>query len=134
MLWPSISLPENKERVHHETEISPVLTFAAVFSMASRCAGNVLIINNGVPEVSIVTTPVPSSTEQHAARELAEFLDKVTSCGKIDIGQSAVPGKCPIRFVRTTAGEIQPEGFALEVSDNEIKILENGDIGFLWCL
>ena len=105
----------------------------ALFLLPALSAdANVRLVDNGKACMSIVTTQNPGPAEKKAASELALFLDRMTGCGKISITGKRIHGKVPVMFVRSDEKEIQPDGFALEISDDAIKILARGDIGFLY--
>ena len=92
----------------------------------------VQLTGNGQAACSIVLAENAGPVEQHAARELAKFLAKISGCTAPEISGSRIDGKYPVYLQLTDDPTVKAEGFLLDVKPDAMIIAGRGGIGTLY--
>lgn len=121
-----------------------ILGLVALLPAVSAFGAAEYIVKDGIPHAAVVVPRTPSISEQFAAKELIDYLKKITGATLPQVGYPAPPGRFPVRIFLGRTGEAAQRGltfpddvnnddaFMLTTRGNDLFILGKGDRGTLY--
>ncbi len=119
-----------------------VAVIAAIAASWGVFAADFPVVEKGAPRCRILIAPQAPLPVAHGAKELAEFIEKVTSATlAVDTAESpdtqyiiigTVADQALVERARIDPAQLRPDGFALKVNDNEVCLIGADPRGALY--
>ena len=105
--------------------------FVMMFSLV-LCGAEMKLTENRKAVSSIILRKNAGKVEKHAAKELAEYLGKISGGESPVIGTAPVKGKYPIYLELTSDKKVGEEGFKISADKKALRIAGKEEIGVLY--